>query len=117
MMSAINKFGNISQPLPIADSIFFKFQGPPGSIAESTSIVREIVKKYGGKDLIFAKDEEQSEELWRARKAAHWSAMALVEGGTCYSTDVCVPVGQLARLVKETKDDLEKHGIVGPLLG
>lgn len=117
MMSAINRFGNISQPLPVADSIFFKFQGPPGSIAEATSIVHEIVTKYGGKGLIFAKDEEQSEELWRARKAAHWSAMALVPGGTCYSTDVCVPVGQLARLVKETKQDLEKNGIVGPLLG
>jgi D-lactate dehydrogenase (cytochrome) len=118
MMHAINKFGNVSMHLPDADTIFFKFQGPtPASIEECTRIVAEIAKKHGGKDLVFAQNEEQSEELWRARKAAHWSAMALVEGGTCYSTDVCVPVSNLPKLVKETKEDLKQHGIVGPLLG
>lgn len=118
MMKAINKFGNVTMPLPTADSIFFKFQGPTqASIDEATKIVAVIAKKYGGQNLVFAKNEEQSAELWSARKAAHWSAMALVEGGTCYSTDVCVPVSNLPRLVKETKEDLTQNGIVGPVLG
>ena len=105
-------------PLPQADSIFFKFQGPTDkSIEDSAKVVAEVVKRHGGKGLVFAKDEVQSEELWRARKAAHWSAMALVDGGTVYSTDVCVPVSNLARLVRETQEDLRKNDIVGPLLG
>lgn len=118
MMHAIRKFGNVTMPLPDLDAIFFKFQGStPASIDASAEIVAEIAKRYGGKGLVFAKDEQQSDELWRARKAAHWSAMALVEGGTCYSTDVCVPVSQLPKLVKETKEDLRENGIVGPILG
>jgi D-lactate dehydrogenase (cytochrome) len=118
MMYAIKKFGHVSMPLPDQDSIFFKFQGTTSAaIDENARIVSEIAKKHGGKDLVFAKDDGQSEELWQARKAAHWSAMALVEGGTCYSTDVCVPVSNLPTLVKETKADLKEHGIVGPLLG
>lgn len=118
MMHAIGKFGNVSMPLPDSDAIFFKFQGPTtSSISDSASIVSEIAKKYGGSGLVFAENEAQSEELWRARKAAHWSAMALVPGGTCYSTDVCVPVSNLPKLVKETKEDLKENGIVGPLLG
>lgn len=118
MMHAIGKFGNVTMSLPDKDSIFFKFQGAtPASIDESAKIVAEISKKYGGEGLTFAKDEAQSDELWRARKSAHWSAMALVEGGTCYSTDVCVPVSNLPKLVKQTQDDLRQHGIVGPLLG
>jgi D-lactate dehydrogenase (cytochrome) len=117
-MSAIKSHSDVSMPLPSLDSIFFKFQNPsPTSMSEAAEIVSSITKKYGGQDLIFAENDEQSEELWRARKAAHWSAMALVEGSTCYSTDVCVPVSMLPRLVKETKEDLEKNGIVGPLLG
>lgn len=105
-------------PLPSADSIFFKFQGPtPESIDQCVELVTAISQKHGGRDLVFAKNEEESDELWRARKAAHWSAMALVEGSTCYSTDVCVPVSNLPRLVKETKEDLAREGIVGPLLG
>ena len=118
MMSAIGQFGNVTLPLPDKDSIFFKFQGSSdAAMDESVRIVSEISKKYGGSGLTFAKDEAQSDELWRARKAAHWSAMALVPGGTCYSTDVCVPVSNLPRLVKETQDDLRANGIVGPLLG
>lgn len=118
MMHAINKFGNITMDLPEADSIFFKFQGPTAnSIQEAVQIVEKISKKHGGKDLIFAKNEEQSDELWRARKAAHWSAMALVKGGTCYSTDVCVPPSNLPQLVKQTKEDLKANGICGPILG
>jgi D-lactate dehydrogenase (cytochrome) len=105
MMSAIKRFGNVNMPLPSLDTIFFKFQGSdPASIDASVKIVSEIARNNG-------------EELWRARKSAHWSAMALVEGSTCYSTDVCVPVSNLPRLVHETKRDLAEHGIVGPLLG
>jgi D-lactate dehydrogenase (cytochrome) len=118
MMSAIIQHGNVSMPLPSLDSIFFKFQGSdPASINANIRIVEEISKRYGGKRLLFAENDEQSEELWRARKSAHWSAMALVEGGTCYSTDVCVPVSNLPQLVQETKDDLKANGIVGPVLG
>ena len=118
MMSAIKRFGNVSMPLPSLDTIFFRFQGAdPSAIEASVKIVTDIAKRHGGKDLVFAKDEAQGEELWLARKSAHWSAMALVEGGSCYSTDVCVPVSNLPRLVKETKQDLKDNGVVGPLLG
>lgn len=119
MMKAIQQFGNVSMPLPQGlDTIFFKFQGAtPQAIDQNIAIVTEIAKKHGGANLVFAENDAQSAELWSARKGAHWSAMALVPGGTCYSTDVCVPVSNLPRLVKETKEDLAKHGIVGPILG
>ncbi|WWD04010.1 hypothetical protein V865_002073 [Kwoniella europaea PYCC6329] len=118
MMEAIGKFGNVSMPLPSLDTIFFKFQGSNAeSIESNIKIVSEISQKYGGQDLVFAKNDKESDELWQARKSAHWSAMALVEGSTCYSTDVCVPVSNLPKLVKQTKQDLKENGIVGPLLG
>ncbi|WWC65525.1 uncharacterized protein I303_108143 [Kwoniella dejecticola CBS 10117] len=118
MMEAIGKFGNVSMPLPTLDTIFFKFQGSNAeAIEQNVKIVSEISKKHGGQDLVFAKNDRESDELWSARKSAHWSAMALVEGSTCYSTDVCVPVSNLPKLVKQTKEDLKENGIVGPLLG
>ncbi|WWC73383.1 uncharacterized protein I206_107350 [Kwoniella pini CBS 10737] len=118
MMEAIGKFGNVSMPLPSLDTIFFKFQGSNSeAIEQNVKIVSEISKKHGGQDLVFAKNDKESDELWSARKSAHWSAMALVEGSTCYSTDVCVPVSNLPKLVKQTKEDLKENEIVGPLLG
>ncbi|WWC93158.1 uncharacterized protein L201_008125 [Kwoniella dendrophila CBS 6074] len=118
MMEAIGKFGNVTMELPSKDSIFFKFQGSnPESIESNVKIVEEISRKFGGSNLLFAKNDKESDELWQARKSAHWSAMALVEGSTCYSTDVCVPVSNLPKLVKQTKEDLKENGIVGPILG
>lgn len=118
-MHAIHKFGNVSMPLPKdLDTIFFKFQGPTTqAINQNVDIVTAIAKKHGGKQLVFAENEEQSDELWQARKSAGWSALALVPGGTTYSTDVCVPVSRLPRLVKETQEDLAANKLVGPILG
>ena len=117
MMNAIERFGNISMPLPSGkDSLFFRFQ-QSGNDARDAEVVSSIINKYGGQNLTFAETKEQSEEIWSARKAALWSAMALVPGGACYTTDVCVPVGNLPQLVRETQEDLSQSNIVGPIIG
>jgi FAD/FMN-containing dehydrogenase len=72
--------------LPNQDSIFFKFQGNPQAMKEAQELTKAIAKKHGGGEMIFAKDEEESKELWSIRKNAHWSMLALVEGGQAYST-------------------------------
>lgn len=43
--------------------------------------------------------------------------MALRPGYKVYSTDVCVPISKLPKLVKDTQKDLEEHGIFSPCLG
>ena len=53
---------------------------------EAQELTKAIAKKHGGGEMIFAKDEEESKELWSIRKNAHWSMLALVEGGQAYST-------------------------------
>jgi len=72
--------------LPERDSIFFKFQGNPQAMKEAQEITAAIAKKHGGDDMIFARDQEESKALWAVRKNAHWSMLALVDGGKCYST-------------------------------
>ena len=72
--------------MPDQDSIFFKFQGNPQAMKEAQELTKAIAKKHGGSEMIFAKDEEESKELWSIRKNAHWSMLALVEGGQAYST-------------------------------
>ncbi|KAH8080004.1 FAD-linked oxidase-like protein [Filobasidium floriforme] len=116
-MKALRDHGGLTLELPHQDSIFFKFQGNPQAMKEAQELTKAIAKKHGGGEMIFAKDEEESKELWSIRKNAHWSMLALVEGGQAYSTDVCVPVSKLPQLCAETQADLKANGIVGPLLG
>lgn len=133
MMKAMNKFQELPIALPDADSIFFKFQGNPLAMKEAQEMVKEIAKKYGGREMVFAKDADEAKMLWAARKNAHWTLLNLIDGGKAYSTgtsaadgagrslmtwtDVCVPISKLPQLAQETQDDLAANGIVGPILG
>lgn len=125
MMKALNAHGGLGgggdddddKPLPETDSIFFKFQGNPLAMKEAQEIVGEIAKKHGSGELVFARDKEHADALWHARKMAHYAILALVDGGKAYSTDVCVPVSRLPRLVRDIQRDLKERGLVGPMLG
>ena len=88
-MSAINKFGASKRKWPEKDSIFFKFQGPStASLHETAEIVKQIVEKHGGSGFQLARNDEEADALWSDRKNAHYSGLALIEGGEGWITDV-----------------------------
>lgn len=75
-------------PLPTTPSIFFKFQGAtPAILDESQKLAASIASKFGAQDMVFAKDAEESRELWDVRKMLHWTILAMGgEGSRVYST-------------------------------
>ncbi|CDZ96294.1 d-lactate dehydrogenase oxidoreductase protein [Phaffia rhodozyma] len=117
MMKAINQASLTNEKFPMRDSIFFKFQGSEKMMDEAYSMVSEIVPKYGGQDLRAAASKEESDEIWRGRKVAHWSIMALNPGAKSWSTDVCIPVSKLPELIKTTQEDLKECGLTAAVLG
>jgi len=116
-MRATNKYGISARKYPEQDSLFFKFQGSPATIAESAQIVAQIVKAHGGSGFELARNKKEADDLWADRKAALFSGLALVPGCRGWSTDVCVPVSRLPDLVYETKKDLEESGLVSTVVG
>ncbi|KZT56499.1 hypothetical protein CALCODRAFT_497263 [Calocera cornea HHB12733] len=116
-MEAINRGGFAGRSYPEVDSIFFKFQGSPAAIKEASNVTREICKKHGSTGFMSAKNQQESDDLWHARKTALWSNLAMVPGSRAWSTDVCVPMSRLPQLVQETKEDMAKNGIVGMVVG
>jgi D-lactate dehydrogenase (cytochrome) len=118
MMDAINHAG-LSRPFPVKDSLFFKFQGSPSSIAETSKLVHGIVKSHGAELFQSARSVQEAAELWNHRKVGFWSTFEWVDDPNTkiWSTDVCVPRSKLPQLVKETKDDMAKHGILSTILG
>jgi D-lactate dehydrogenase (cytochrome) len=87
-VDAINKGGMAGRQYPLADSLFFKFQGSDASMAEVTKGVQTIVAKHGGKNLEFAQSDKAAASLWEGRKAALWSVLALKENARVWTTDV-----------------------------
>ena len=55
--------------------------------------------------------------LWRARHAAYYAALALRPGSMGLATDACVPISRLADCILETKADIERSGLIAPIVG
>jgi FAD/FMN-containing dehydrogenase len=66
-----------------------------------------------------AKDAEEGEMLWAARKTALWSALALKHNpdDDFLAADACVPVLRLGDIIERTHAMLEESGLVGCCMG
>ncbi|KAF8120937.1 FAD-linked oxidase-like protein [Boletus edulis] len=119
MMSAINTAGIVEKPYPVQDTLFFKLQGSPESIAETSQVVQQIVRSNGGTRFEFAATDEEAEDLWENRKYALTSTLASNPGMKCWTTDTwsSVPVSKLPQLVYETKEDLTQAGLKFTIVG
>lgn len=76
-----------------------------------------------GSDFRLAKDEVEKEVLWAARKRCGTALrMAGLQTGGCMtptaiSTDVCVPLSELSKLLRAHRHDLDSKGLRAGLLG
>ncbi|KAG2062006.1 hypothetical protein BDR06DRAFT_868832 [Suillus hirtellus] len=117
VMAAINTAGLVDAPYPVQDTLFFKIQGSPESIRDTSNVVQEIVQRHGSTRFEFAATEEEAGEMWENRKYALFSTLATQPGSKVWTTDVCVPVSRLPQLVYETKEDLAKAGLKSTIVG
>ncbi|ODN76548.1 hypothetical protein L202_05210 [Cryptococcus amylolentus CBS 6039] len=111
-MEAINKGGLAGRQYNAVDSLFFKFQGSDAQMAEVATSVKSLVSKHGGANFEFSKSDKEADALWQGRKAALWSVLGLVDGARVWTTDVCVPISKLPRLVRETREDFDERGLI-----
>jgi D-lactate dehydrogenase (cytochrome) len=77
----------------------------------------EIAQAEGGGELRWAARPEDRTKLWQARHDAYWAARGLRPGTVLIATDVCVPISALAACVTETKQDIERLGLLAPIVG
>lgn len=68
VMAAINTAGLVDAPYPVQDTLFFKIQGSPESIRDTSNVVQEIVQRHGSTRFEFAATEEEAGEMWENRK-------------------------------------------------
>lgn len=103
-IAAINRYSKCDYPL--APTLFFELQGSSErQVAEDRESVAALVAERGGHGFQWATRLEDRERLWKARHNAHYSAVALRAGARVWTTDVCVPISQLAACVVETQKD------------
>jgi D-lactate dehydrogenase (cytochrome) len=112
---ACNVYSKLS--LPETPLLFLEFHGSAAGVAEQSARFNEIAAESRGGPFTFATKPEERTRLWQARHNAYWASRALRPTAKGISTDVCVPISQLAVCVAETKADIAATGLVAPIIG
>ena len=105
-IKAINKYKKTSHE--IGPTLFVEIQGMPLSVKEQSEIFRDIAKANNILKFQWSDRSEEIEVLWSARHDAYYAALALAPGKKAFTTDICVPISNLADCIIETKKGIEE---------
>jgi D-lactate dehydrogenase (cytochrome) len=114
MVEANNRFNDLSYP--VCPTLFLEFHGGRDSVAEQIREVTEVVAAQGA-ELQWTDSAAERSRLWEVRHHSLYAAKAMRPGATAWATDVCVPISRLAECIAETKLDIERSGVVAPIVG
>lgn len=111
----LNAYNSMS--LTEVPTLFFEFHGTDRSVQDDALAVQRIVDEFGGTEFEWTSDEGQRRKLWQARHNAHWAATAAHPGKKSVSTDMAVPLSQLAGAVAMADEILAAHDFPHSILG
>ena len=103
--------------LPETPMLFLEFHGTESGVAEQSERFGEIAREFEGGPFDWATKPEERTRLWKARHHVFWANKSLRHGAQVIVTDVCVPISRLAECVSETKRDIERSGLIAPIVG
>ena len=115
-MRACIRYADLSE---FADkpTLFLEFHGSESSVAEQVETMQALCSEGGGEGFRFASRPEDRTRLWKARHDNYYACMALAPGRKNMGTDACVPISELASCIMETEQDVERTGLVAPIVG
>uniref|UniRef100_A0A6B2L311 D-lactate dehydrogenase (cytochrome) n=1 Tax=Arcella intermedia TaxID=1963864 RepID=A0A6B2L311_9EUKA len=133
MIKAINiKFPTLfSTKIPEKPTLYLEFTGNSQEQLEyQQKEVSTICEKFGSGFVSFVSEEKERERLFTVRKSALFAAPALrnmkstgkpddfctTSNTDVWTTDVCVPISNLARCMAETQADLKASGMIAPIV-
>lgn len=112
---AVNAYSNLH--LPEAPLLLLEFHGSDAGVAEQAAAFGDIAAEFGATGFDWTTQAEDRSRLWQARHDAYWACHGLRPGLKSMSTDVCVPISELAACVAAAQDRAAGLGFAAPILG
>jgi D-lactate dehydrogenase (cytochrome) len=114
-VAAANNYSKLS--LPETPLLLLEFHGSDASVQEQSETFGAIAEEFGGFDFEATSSLEERNKLWQARHDMYWASLQIRPGAKGISTDVCVPISQLAQCVGASRQKAEDMGLIAPIVG
>ena len=114
-IEAINVYSKMDYS--VAPTLFFEFHGSESYVQEQAELAQEITADNNGGAFTWTRNTEERNKMWRARHDVAYASKLLHPKGKIWSTDVCVPISNLAECLLETQQDIDQTGILAPMVG
>jgi D-lactate dehydrogenase (cytochrome) len=89
----------------------------PSGVEETARLAEQLATEHGGLGFEWQATPEGRERLWTARHDAYYASRALRPGSNVLTTDVCVPISQLAECIVDTRADLDGLSFPATIVG
>jgi len=114
-VKAANAYSGLG--LPETPLLLLEFHGSDAGVAEQTEAFREIAEEFGGSDYAATASPEERNKVWKARHDMYFASLQLRPGCKGLSTDVCVPISNLAACVNQAAAKAAEMGLMAPIVG
>jgi D-lactate dehydrogenase (cytochrome) len=114
-ISAIN--AHQGTDLPAVPSLFVEAAGGEGSVLSDLELVTEIAGAEGAVAVARERDPTARSRLWAARHASAYASAAAAPGKRSRSTDICVPLSELAPAISFAREEVGRRGLIAGIVG
>jgi D-lactate dehydrogenase (cytochrome) len=114
-IAALNAFAGAS--FPESPYLFVEFGGTEAGVAGDLATTRELADDEGATAFESESDPTARARMWSARHNALMASLALAPGSKAMTTDVAVPVSELADAIEHARRALDGSGLRGGIVG
>ena len=112
---AINLYSGTA--FPETPCLFVEASGTEESVAGDLALVLALADGEGATEIVHERDAEARRRLWAARHNAAYSWSQIWPGTKHCSTDVCVPVSELAAAIAVSRAEVDRLGLRAGIIG
>jgi len=114
-ISALNAYAGTS--FPESPHLFVEFGGTEAAVAGDLATTQELAEDEGALTFESETDPTARSQMWSARHSALHASLALAPGSKAMTTDVAVPVSELAAAIEHARRALDASALRGGIVG
>jgi D-lactate dehydrogenase (cytochrome) len=114
-IAALNAFSGTD--FPVSPYLFVEFGGTAAGVAGDLATTRELAEDEGATAFESESDPTARAQMWSARHNALMASLALSPGSKAMTTDVAVPVSELAAAIEAARTALDASELRGGIVG